>query len=174
MARFMSGEENTKYDKITDPEMVAQMQMFQENVGQTLNSTKEEVTSQIDQLRNDMYERYDYIKASYDMHHNRAISCLMIYFPLLVRIMVSAPFRFLNYFFHWYLLDIVDDNAFDDKYQCNPYWNITLYNIAIFGGETWDFYNTKECWDQSRQKYKLHRKQLKQRGLKLKDVKILL
>ena len=174
MARFMSGEENTKYDKITDPEVIERMNAFQNEVGNVINSSHEEFSQEINQLRDDIFARYDEVLAFHREYHTKQLYAIMIYIPLLVRIMVSAPFRFLNYFFHWYLLDIVDDNAFDDKYQCNPYWNITLYNTAIFGGETWDFYNTKECWDQSRQKYKLHRKQLKQRGLKLKDVKILL
>lgn len=172
MARFMSGEENTKYDKVTDPEMIERMNRFEDNVGNVIKTNVEDISNEINALRTDIYERYDYIKVTYDMNRNRITVGMMVYLPLLVRILVSAPFRFLNCIFHWYLLDIVDDNAFDEKYQCNPYWVITLYNTAIFGSEMWDYYNSKECWDQYREKYKIHRAQLKKRGLKLKDVKI--
>lgn len=172
MSRFMSGEESTKYDKVTDPEMIARMNEFQKDVGNIINTAQEAVTHEINQLRDDVYSRYDEVLAFHKEYHTKQLYAIMVYIPILLRIMVSAPFRFLNYFFHWYLLDIVDDNAFDEKYQCNPYWVITLYNTAIFGGESWDFYSSKECWDQYREKYKIHRAQLKKRGLKLKDVKI--
>ena len=51
MARFMSGEENTKYDKVTDPEMIERMNRFEDNVGNVIKTNVEDISNEINALR---------------------------------------------------------------------------------------------------------------------------
>lgn len=173
MARFMSGEENMKYDRITDTavlEEVKNMTTEMHNqtaqcMGQTISRTE----SMINSFQNEIFARYDEQKDFYDTHKSRLVSTLLMYMPILISIMVSAPMRFLNYFCKWYIITIVDENRFESKDQCRPVWCIIQYKHRV---ESWDYYNTPECWKHYRAEYKAARKKLKEYGIKLSEVKI--
>lgn len=173
MARFMSGEENMKYDRITDTAVLEEVksmttEMYNQTsqcMGQTISRTE----AMINDFRSEILSRYDEQKEFYDIHKSKLVSTLLLYVPILISILVSAPMRFLNYFCKWYIITIVDENKFESKEQCRPMWCIIQYRHRA---ESWDYYNTPECWKQHRAEYKAARKKLKELGIKLSEVKI--
>lgn len=166
MARFMSGEENMKYDRITDTAVLEEVKsMTTEMYNQTVSRTE----AMINDFRSEILSRYDEQKEFYDTHKSRLVSTLLLYVPILISVLVSAPMRFLNYFCKWYIITIVDENKFESKEQCRPMWCIIQYRHRV---ESWDYYNTPECWKQYRADYKAARKKLKEFGIKISEVKI--
>lgn len=162
MARFMSGEENTKYDRVVDSELSARIdgvvydyETFRNEANEKFNM----LNSQVESLNSGIHyidEKYEKVLVFHDMYSNTDLSVIHYYIPILLTLLATPLMRALNCIFHWYYIHLFKD-GYDGTY---------CMTFDLCGDDS------RYRWKDYRVQYKKNLKEIKSNKVRFKDIKI--
>lgn len=162
MARFMSGEENTKYDRVVDSELSVRIDGVvydYETFRNEVNEKFDMINSHVNSLNSGIHyidEKYEKVLVFHDTYNNSVLNIIHYYTPILLTLLTTPLMRALNCIFHWYYIHL-----FKDGYDGSYYMTFDICGV-----------DSRYKWKDYRAQYKKNLKEIKRDKVRYKDIKI--